>query len=331
MRFLTILVVVLAGLYGGYWFAGRYAMETGVAGFLDGLTEDGWQISYSDLSTQGFPSRFDTTITDLSVTHPTNGVTWATPLFQTLALSYRPTQVIAVWPEQQVITMPGDRLVVTAEGLRASAGVDVGLSLPFDEATVESGPMTVVSDLGWQVALDKLLFAFRDAGPGVADYDLFLNGEKIVPPAEIKALLDPEGTLPAAVDQVWLDAGLTFDQPLDRNMRGQIRVTAINLRELRLNWGTLAFTAKGQLTVDEVGIPTGEISLSAQNWQQVITLAVSAGVLSPTMAMMVQRGGAMLAGGSDTLTAPLTFRDGNMTLGPIPLGPAPRLVAGPQG
>jgi hypothetical protein len=327
MRILTIIVTVLGVLYAGYWFVGRHMLQDGVAGFLQGLNDDGWTISYGDLSTQGFPSRFDTTITDLRVTHPTNGVTWATPLFQVLALSYRPTEVIAVWPAEQVITLPGDRLVVRAEGLRASAGVDLGLSLPFDAATVESGLMTVVSDRGWTMALDKLLFAFRDAGPGVADYDLFLNGENIVPPDGVRALLDPEGALPAAVDQVWLDAGLTLDQPLDRNLRGPVRLTALNLRELRLNWGTLAFTAKGQLVVDAAGIPTGEISLTAQNWRQVITLAVSAGVLTPGLGTMLQRGGAVLAGGSETLTAPLTFKDGNMALGPIPLGPAPRLIA----
>jgi hypothetical protein len=35
--------------------------------------------------------------------------------------------------------------------------------------------------------------------------------------------------------------------------------------------------------------------------------------------------GAALSGGGDTLDLPVTFADGNMSLGPLPLGPAPRL------
>ena len=326
MRYLMIFVVVLAGLYGGYWFIGRHLVENGFEGFIASMVADGWDIRYSDLSTQGFPSRFDTTITDFSVTHPSNGISWSTPLFQALALSYRPTEMIAVWPEQQIITLPGDRLTVTAQGLRASAGVELRLRAPLDKVTLESGPMTILSEQGWQVALDRMLFAFRAAGPGPADYDVFLESENILPPTDIKAMLDPAGTLPAAVGLLRIDAGVALDQPLDRNMRGPLAVRAIELREARLTWGDIVFSGNGSLTVAADGTPDGQIMLNAQNWREVIALGVAAGVIPRSVARLVERAGGMLAGGSDTLSAPLIFKDGMMSLGPIPLGPAPKLI-----
>jgi hypothetical protein len=325
MRFLTILVAILAGLYGGYWFIARGAVENGVDAFLQDLARDGWAVSYSSLATTGFPSRFDTTVTDLSLTHPANGVTWATPMFQVFALSYRPTRVIAIWPERQIITLPQDRLVITADGLRASAGVNVALSLPLDAVTVESGPMTIDSDRGIQVGLEQLLFAFRRAGPGPADYDLYLETTALRPPVELTTIIDPTGAMPAMVDRVLLDSQLALDQPIDRNMRGQIRITSLTLRSFQINWGDVSLSASGSLTIAPDGIPDGSIALVAENWSKIIDLALSAGVITEGVAGLIRRGATVLSGGTNTLQAPLTFKDGLMSLGPVPLGPAPSL------
>jgi hypothetical protein len=324
IRFLTVLVTVLAGLYGGYWFIGRAAVENGASAFLAQLAADGWGVSYSDLSTTGFPSRFDTSVTDVSLTNPATGITWATPLFQAFALSYRPTRVIAAWPERQIITLPQDRFVITADGLRASAGVNARLSLPLDAVTLESGAMQIDSDRGYRVGLGRLLLAFRDAGPGPADYDFFLETTEIAPPAELIALIDPTGALPAALDILRIDSLVVLDQPIDRNLRGQVRATALTLREARISWGDVELSGTGALTIASDGTPEGSIALVAQNWPQVISLAVAAGVMTDGVGSLLQRAGMLVSGGSNALEAPLTFQDGLMSLGPIPLGPAPK-------
>jgi hypothetical protein len=56
-----------------------------------------------------------------------------------------------------------------------------------------------------------------------------------------------------------------------------------------------------------------------------IGMAVSAGLLDQEIANTVQNMGSLLAGGSAELSVPITFQNGLMSLGPIPLGPAPRL------
>lgn len=70
MRRLTFIVLILAAIYAGYWFIGVGAMEKSAADQFNDLEKSGWQVDYTDLSTAGFPSRFDTTVNDLTLTTP---------------------------------------------------------------------------------------------------------------------------------------------------------------------------------------------------------------------------------------------------------------------
>ena len=64
-------------------------------------------------------------------------------------------------------------------------------------------------------------------------------------------------------------------------------------------------------------------------WALLPTFAVAAGILPEALSGTVERALEVLAGLSgakDTLDVPLTFADGSVSFGPVPLGPAPRLV-----
>lgn len=324
MRFLILVVTVLAGLYGGYWFIGRAAVANGATALVSDLQARGWDVSYAGMATMGFPSRFDTTVTDLAVTDPATGAGWQAPLFQVFALSYRPNRVIAVWPETQVIALPGQDVTVTAADLRASAAVNASTDLALDAVTVEGEAIALASDLGWTAALVRGLFAFRAAGPGPADYDLFTEATDLTLPAGLTARIDPYGTMPGVVAMLRIDSGLTLDRPLDRHLTGQAALRGVNLREMQLNWGTVTLTGNGTLTIDEAGVPDGRITLGVRNWERLIALAVAAGVLDAGLAPTIGNVATALAAGGDTVSLPLSFQGGFMALGPLPLGPAPR-------
>jgi len=327
MRGLTILVAVVAALYSGYWFAARTAVDRGTAGLVDSLRADGWQVDYADLGTAGFPNRIDTTVTGLHLSRA--GLGWDAPFFQVFALSYRPNQVIAVWPPEQVLNLPGGQFTVTSDGLRASASVAVDTALSLDQITAESGPLRIVAAAGWALALDHTLLAFRQSGPDPAGYDAFGEGLAITLPAPLVAALDPQGRLPATVERVRLDAGLVLDRPLDRHMgQGGATLTGLTLREASLVWGEVTLSASGALTFDAAGVPEGRITLSATQWDSLIAMAVAAGAMpattAPTWAAMADT----MARGTDRLEVPVTFSNGMMSVGFIPLGPAPRLFGG---
>jgi hypothetical protein len=323
MKALTIIVVVLAALYSAVWVAARTGAERGALAVAEGLRAEGWDVAYDDLSVRGYPSRVDTTVTGLRLANGAAG--WQAPFVQVFALAWRPTEVIAVWPPEQVVTLPGQELTIASDGLRASASIAASTALALDQVTVESGPLTVVSSTGWATGADRALAAFRQAGPGPADYDLFIEATTLALPDPLRVVLDPGGQRPAALALLRLDAMVTLAQPLDRFATGPAQVQALTLRQLALDWGDAGVTGAGSLTVGQDGTPEGRITLTLRNWRALIAVAVAAGVVSPEVAPTWENMGAALSGGGDTLDLPVTFADGNMSLGPLPLGPAPRL------
>ena len=101
------------------------------------------------------------------------------------------------------------------------------------------------------------------------------------------------------------------------------------IRDLALTWGKLDLRGRGTLAVDEDGFAEGRLDLRARNWEQMLDVAEASGALDPTLAGAARAGLgliARLAGDRDALDVPLDFSGGMARLGPIPLGPAPRLA-----
>ncbi len=325
MRFLIALVTILAGLYGGYWFIGRSAMASGVESFLVELRSEGWEVNYSGIDTRGFPSRFDTTISDLSLYHPASGTGWEADWLQLFALSYRPNRVIVVWPVEQYLQLPGERLTVTSGDLRASAGVKVSTALALDAVTVDGRDMVVASENGWEVELGRALFAFRAAGPGPADYDLFLELSDLAPPPETLRGLDETAGVPETIGTIRLDTGLTLQQPLDRHLSEPVTIDAINLRDTRMIWGDVEVSGSGQLEADEAGFAEGRVALGLTNWDSLLNVAVTTGAMLPGLATGLSRALDALSQDGETVLAPFTFEEGRISFGFLNLGPAPQL------
>lgn len=315
MRALFFVVALLAALYGGYWFVGSSQVEARAREALADLRAQGWQVDYASLDTRGFPSRFDTTVTDLALASPDGRLSWEAPFLRVFALSYRPNRVIAAWPPEQSLTLAGQRLDIAAEGLRGSAAVDLSPDLPLADARLESGPMTVASAAGWELGLDRLLAAIRPAGPEPAAYDVFLEAEGLRPPA-----------LGARLGLLRLDGQVTLDAPLDRTLAAPPRLLGLSLRELRLAQGAAALAATGDLAPDERGFLAGTLTLRAENWRDLLALLESAGLLVHDQAPFLAGALEELAGGQDDIEVPVTFRDGQVEALGLVLLQAPRVL-----
>ncbi len=326
MRKLLIFVIALGVVYGGYWFVGSAAVERGAKAALAQAQADGWDLTYDSVATRGFPSRFDTTLTNISLRDPGTGIGWQAPFFQLLALSYLPNRVIAIWPNNQTVILPGQALQVTSDRLRASIAVGANTALTLNKATAETGPLTVVSDLGWQAAIDKGLVALRQAA-GNNTYDVYVDLTALTLPVALKSRLDPAADLPAALSVVRADTTLTLDRPLDRHLdKGPPpALQTLVVKDLNLTWGRLTFQASGQIVADAQGRAEGQLDIRADDWRGLIALAVNAGLIDPGVAPTWENFGVMITGGADMLDLPLTFRDGRMALGLLPLGAAPML------
>ena len=326
MRKLTFIVAILAAIYAGYWFIGSSAVEKGVTGQIAKMNEAGWDITYSDLATKGFPSRFDTSATDLSVTTPDDAFTWNVPFVQANALSYRPNNVIAVFPNQQEIILDGQPVVVNSDGLRANLTVAAGTDLDLSNFTAEVGDLSLDLPSGPLTSLTSGLAALRPAAAPLI-YDAYITLDNLALPPALRAALDPNGTLPETLSQTVIDAQVTLEEKLDRHVLATKKLPLIDkivLNNAAMTWGALELRGAGEITIDLGGVPTGQITLKATNWLQMVDIAVKIGALDAQVGRTLRNAGLLLSGGSNDISIPLSFKNGLMSIGPIPAGPAPR-------
>ncbi|WP_099824555.1 DUF2125 domain-containing protein [Oceaniglobus indicus] len=330
MRKLLAVILIAALAWGGYWFVGSSAVEKGMKRWFAAQRERGWTATYSDLSTTGFPNRFDTTITDLDLYDPVTGFGWRAPFFQIFALSYRPNQIITAFANDQTVQTPAESIALASTRMRASATFALDTGLALDHSTLIADGVTLTGETGWRVSADQIRAATRPAVGLQHGHDLDIVAVELAPGPALRAAIDAGGSLPPTLGTVKLDASLGFDAPWDRFALGNARprLTTVDLTEARIVWGPLDLRASGDVAVGADGLPDGRITVTATGWRRMIDMAVGAGLIPAAATDTVTRVLTMLAQSTDdgeTLDLPLSFSDGRMALGPVDLGPAPRL------
>lgn len=332
MRMLLILALLATAGWSGYWVWASTTVESAFAGWFEDRRADGWVAEYADLSVAGFPNRVDTTFSDLALADPATGLAWEAPFFQVLALSYKPNHVIAVWPPEQILATPYEKMTLAATDMRASLVLEPDTDLTLDRTTLTAENLAITPE-GSQDATRigaLTLAAERVAVDDAASYRLGLSADGFAPSLPWRAHLDPQGSLPDRLDALRADITVTFDKPWDRHAiedaRPQPRAIKVKLAEAR--WGRLELQLAGALTVDSSGVPDGSLTVKAKNWREILDLAVNAGALPSGFAETLEDGLSLvagLAGNPHTLDIPLDFGNGRVLLGPVPIGPAPVL------
>ena len=329
MRKLIVIVVVVAALWSGYWLIGSRGVENSVRDWLDARGDQGWQAEYSQVATRGFPNRFDTTISDIALADPATGVAWSAPFFQILRLSYKRDHQILIWPDTQTIASPYQRIDLGSERARASVVFVPDTALQLDRANVVFDGIELRSSLGWAARIASGLLAARAAGADNS-YDLGFEAKEIVPSDDLLAGLDPLGLFPKVIERLKIDATVGFDAPWDQSAIEIARpaITEIQLNLMQAEWGELELWAAGDLSVDADGRLDGQITVKAKNWREMLQIGQAAGWIPDTLVPTLESGLELLAalsGPRNSIDAPLTFRNGSVSFGPIPLGNAPRL------
>jgi hypothetical protein len=334
MRRLVWVVVAAALLWAGSWAAVSVVVSRGAEAWLAARQAEGWQAEADGIAVQGFPLRFDTAITGLALADPDTGLAWEAPAFRVQAAAHRPHHVTAIWPAEQTVATPLQRITVITTEMQAQAVFVPGAALVLDRAQVVMDDMRLASTLGWDAGIERgRLTLQRTVGAPPEDHrhDLTFEATGYTLPVLLHRGLDPAGVLPDRIEGLRVDMTMTFDRPWDRfaieDRRPQPR--SIEIRSLSADWGRLALRVAGEVAIDTEGRPEGRITVRAENWREMVGLAVNAGVLPQGLARTVERGLEILAAlgpNPEVLDAPLSFQGGFMSLGPLPLGPAPRLV-----
>jgi len=323
MRRLIALVLIAGGLWAGYWFVAARGLNAGLTAWLDAQQGAGWTIARSHLGVHGFPNRLDTTIDNIAVTTPDGRTSWQAPFVQIMALSYRPNQIIAVWPHQQTLRTPSGNYTLQTTDMRASALLLANMRLPLDHANLVIKGIELRADSGWTLRAGTALVAIRQqvGQPGVQE--LGLDIQKLTLPPEGLARIGAGPGAPGIMQRLRLDAALRFDKPLDRfALKGAPpHLRGVTLKSVRITWGDMTLTGAGAIAIDRRGRLSGKMTLRASNWQRALRLIPMPGKQATRLKLVL----AALIDANGDLNVTLGVRDGQMFAGALPLGPAPVL------
>ena len=324
---LAAALVIAALLWMCWWFIGHSAYQRNLTAWMEQRRSEGWVAECSDVTTRGFPNRFDTTLSDLKLTDPETGITWSTPFVQFLSLAYRPHQVIAVLPEEHLISTPLEAFQVNHDAARASVFFRPSTSLALERARLVLEHPRIRSSQGWTVSSKELRLAIETIPVRENTYRVGMELLELSLPDMLRRNQDSSRMLPDQVGVVRADAEFGLDAPMDKRFfeRAHLRINRLELTDLTVRWGDFSFGATGDLAVSEDGVPEGEVMLRAENWQPILDLAAATGLFEPAFHDMLEAAFELMSGQEGVLELPLVFSGGQVSLGVVPLGRAPRL------
>jgi hypothetical protein len=321
MRFLFVALFSALALWAGYWVLGQRFVEQQVGLALNGPMPGGVQLSHGGFDVAGFPSRFDLTLQSPQIRDEWTGWGWSGAFVQVFAMTWKPWHVIAALPNEQSIATPFGPVDIASARFRASLRLSPSSDAALQEAVIEVEAAQLGAAFLPDIRLETLILALRAeaAAQGEPAYRLGVNVTDLSP-----LVLEPKGGNLMAGH---LDAVLGLSAPLDRDA-GQTMpfVTRLNLRALHLDWGDVKLTGSGAVLPGATGRAEGEISMQITGWQDLPSRLADLALIQRPMVPTFTRALELIAkeqGNPDTMSLPLTFQNGWMRLGNLPIGAAP--------
>lgn len=330
IRLLKI-AVVLGLLWSGLWYAAGYGLRSGLGGWFAAQRARGWQAEYASISTAGFPLRHVTTLTSPALADPVNGTAWRADWLRLDSPAVWPgRQTLHFAPTPQRLSYFDRTAVIEARQMAAQMRLHLGLALAVERMTLTAGGWQVRNDAGAQIGADSLVLKMAQTDQPES-YRIDLAAEGFTPGGGLRQIVLAADRLPASFETMTVEMTVRFDRVWDRHALEQRRPQPeqIELHRTELRWGALRLQAAGRLNVDAQGVPAGEIDVTAENWREILAMVRSAGVIPKRALDPAERVLSLLSApgpDGDTLDVRVTFRDGLAWLGPLPLGPAPRLM-----
>jgi hypothetical protein len=300
--------------------------------WLQDRRAEGWQAVISDSLSTGFPHRFALGLQDLALADPATGVAVQTSQVSITAPSY--------WPGYVTLHLPSDPMLVASPMLKsqvqaqeavANLRLHPGHRLELDTMALTSAAWSLGVGETPLVGAGDLTLAMVQDETNPLQYGFDVQAGQLEIGATLRSALRVPQDWPVRFDTFALRAKVQFDAPWDRfaieRERPQPRRISLDLAQAR--WGDLNLRLAGDLDVDAAGVPTGKISVQAQNWRDMLDLAQTTGLLPRALRQQAEdslNALASLTGNPNSIDVQLNFVGGMIAVGFIPLGPAPRLI-----
>lgn len=326
------LIIFMTGWLGWWWIAAG-AQKAALENWMAAQRAAGWQAEASSIDVTGLPNRLDATLNDLALANPAEGWAWEGERLSIRQVIYDPRFAIIHFPPESRVAAPGARARLTADRMEASVRIADTATVSVERASFDAQLPGIAAEAGWTASARRVTLHLRaapEAGPENA-YQFRLDASRLRPPEFLRRLADPAGALPQAIELITAEGRVALDRPLDRFAleTSAPQITSLSLKETRASWGELEFSMNGAARADEDGYAEGEFDVSARNWRRMLAAAAAAGAIPQALADTLETGLGFVAGlGGDpeTLSVAITFSGGFMRVGPVPIGPAPRLI-----
>lgn len=320
---LAVLLVPLAGGAGSWVWAKNVYTENWEE-WLAARRAEGYSFRNPAPDTTGFPSRIALRLDGFAMSGP-EGWHWQPPTMTGEASLLAPFEMALQGAGEHIVVTPGGRrLSVTAESADGKLAFEPEKGIETGHLLLET--ITVAGLPAGAVTADSLrteLGPRRQKGTGLPRTDFAATAEGVaLPPTvdtpfgrtmealEIRGTL--KGDLPAGGDaralHAWRKAG-----------------GGIDVDHVRLVWPPMTMTGDGRLSLDGKLRPEGTLRMAVQGLGPALDRLAKAGVLDAKAAnyaklVLVALGRKTTDGsGGTTMDVPVSFRDGRLFLGPVPV------------
>jgi hypothetical protein len=323
--FVLLLVGVAAWSAGWVWLSRETGRRLDLA--ADQVRRSGYELTWKDRRVSGYPFRLDVNFTELRARDP-SGWGLNIPRLETEAWAYAPGHWVLAAPQGLAIVRPlGGPVEMRGELIHASLHDfdrrPPSFSFEGAKLTFQPGPGALPFALA---GADHVELHLR---PGPDDQGAVLfkvdNGK-----AQLSGLFARmAGDKPVSMVFDAILTGMSGFQGGDwptaahawAHAGGQIQV-----RQAGVTAGQAVIGAQpGTLRVGDDGRLQGGLEVSLRQAPQALTAMAETGVIPPETAIAATAVAAARAGPGDVARATLTFQAGQTTLGPVAIGPAPRV------
>ena len=329
----TLLWVLLAGvlLWAGWWTVASVGMQRAIAAWIVARKAEGWQAEVADIERGGFPTHLRTRLVAPQIADPETGVAVELAHIDISAPAWWPGYVDLRLPETPVLlASPLGRSYLTLAGAGAEMRVKPGARLELRSMLAGAEAWRWFGDDATLLTGDALRLQAAQAEGAPETYRIDFDALNLTPGDDWRAAIRLPADWPQSFESLSADMTVIFDRPWDREALSSRRPqpVVITLHGVKAVWGKLAFRAVGDLSIDPFGVPEGLITLKAENWQAMLDLAQTSGLVTPLYRLQLETVLGALAqatGSTKGLDVEIRFRAGRMSVGPIQLGPAPKL------
>lgn len=327
-RLATRILVLLVLLWGIWWWIAGTGMQRGITGWFDAQRANGTLATFENMSRGGAPFSIATTVNGVSLSDPEQGTSITLPPVTLSTPIHWPGDATLRLPAQPVrIETPQGAATLTSGGAEAAVHLHPGTTLQLEALHGSSTNLSLDTADGQLLSITSVQ-ADVQQGDLPTQYDIDLTATGLTLGAASKEGLALPASWPDTFEPIIADMTVTFDRTWDRaalhGQRPQPRL--IQIDQIQALYADTGFTIGGDLTVDTNGVPSGKLRLLVRNWNRVFDMAVAASDIPPEWSPTVQRVLASIADADGTLDLDLVIERGQMRIGFLPLGPAPRLI-----